>query len=264
MKNYLQLLSEVRQRGTFKSDRTGTGTYSIFGHQLRFDLAAGFPLLTTKRVHLKSIVHELLWFLKGDTNIGYLNDNGVSIWDEWADEKGELGPVYGYQWRSWPTADGRHIDQIENLLRAIGETPDSRRLIVSAWNVADVDNMALPPCHTMFQFYVADGRLSCQLYQRSADLFLGVPFNIASYALLTMMIAQVNGLQPGDFVHTFGDAHIYSNHLQQVDKQLARTPKALAQMQLNPQVTSLFDFKYEDFQLEGYDPDPGIRAVVAV
>lgn len=264
MKNYLQLLSEVRQHGTFKSDRTGTGTYSIFGHQLRFDLSAGFPLVTTKRVHLKSIIYELLWFLKGDTNIGYLNDNGVSIWDEWADEQGNLGPVYGYQWRSWPTADGQHVDQIENLLRAIRETPDSRRLIVSAWNVADVDSMALPPCHTMFQFYVADGRLSCQLYQRSADLFLGVPFNIASYALLTMMIAQVNGLQAGDFVHTFGDAHIYSNHLEQVDKQLERTPKALPRMHLNPEITSLFDFKYEDFRLEGYDPAPGIRAAVAV
>jgi len=264
MKNYLQLLSEVRQHGTFKSDRTGTGTYSIFGHQLRFDLAEGFPLVTTKRVHLKSIIHELLWFLKGDTNVGYLNANEVTIWDEWADADGNLGPVYGYQWRSWPTADGQNIDQIENLLRAIRKTPNSRRLIVSAWNVADVDNMALPPCHTMFQFYIAEGRLSCQLYQRSADLFLGVPFNIASYSLLTMMIAQVNDLKVGNFVHTFGDAHIYSNHLEQVDKQLERSPQPLPQMHLNPNVTSLFDFRYEDFRLEGYAPDPGIRAPVAV
>ena len=264
MKNYLQLLSEVRQHGTFKSDRTGTGTYSIFGHQLRFDLAEGFPLVTTKRVHLKSIIHELLWFLKGDTNVGYLNANDVTIWDEWADADGNLGPVYGYQWRSWPTADGQNIDQIKNLLRAIRKTPDSRRLIVSAWNVADVDNMALPPCHTMFQFYIAEGRLSCQLYQRSADLFLGVPFNIASYSLLTMMIAQVSDLKVGNFVHTFGDAHIYSNHLEQVDKQLERSPQALPQMHLNPNVTSLFDFRYEDFRLEGYTPDPGIRAPVAV
>ena len=264
MKQYLDLMRHVREHGHYKSDRTGTGTLSVFGHQMRFDLADGFPLLTTKKLHLKSIVHELLWFLSGDTNIRYLKDNGVSIWDEWADEKGELGPVYGYQWRSWPAPDGRHIDQIANVVEMIKKNPDSRRLIVSAWNPALVDEMALPPCHALFQFYVADGRLSCQLYQRSADIFLGVPFNIASYALLTMMVAQVCGLKPGEFVHTLGDAHLYSNHLEQADEQLAREPRRLPTIKINPDVTDLFAFRFEDFELEGYDPMPHIKAKVAV
>jgi len=264
MRQYLDLLSHVLAHGTRKDDRTGTGTLSLFGYQMRFDLQAGFPLLTTKKVHLKSIIHELLWFLKGDTNIKYLKDNGVSIWDEWADADGNLGPIYGYQWRSWPAADGRHIDQISEVLEVLKKNPDSRRIIVSAWNVGELANMRLPPCHAFFQFYVADGKLSCQLYQRSADIFLGVPFNIASYALLTMMVAQVAGLKPGDFVHTLGDAHIYLNHLEQVNLQLAREPRALPRMRLNPAVTDLFAFKYEDFTLEGYDPHPGIKAPVAV
>lgn len=250
--------------GHTKTDRTGTGTLSVFGHQSRYDLSAGFPLLTTKKVHLRSILHELLWFIRGDTNIAYLKANQVSIWDEWADENGDLGPVYGKQWRSWPTADGRHIDQLKTVLAQIRETPDSRRMIVSAWNVGEIDNMALPPCHAFFQFYVADGKLSCQLYQRSADLFLGVPFNIASYALLTLMIAQVSGLQPGEFVHTLGDAHIYSNHLDQVNEQLSRTPTALPIMRLNPNVTDLFAFTAEDFVLENYHPQAAIKAPVAV
>jgi thymidylate synthase len=264
MRQYLDLLSHVLAHGTRKDDRTGTGTLSLFGYQMRFDLQAGFPLLTTKKVHLKSIIHELLWFLKGDTNIKYLKDNGVSIWDEWADENGNLGPIYGYQWRSWPAADGRHIDQISEVLEMLRRNPDSRRIIVSAWNVGELANMRLPPCHAFFQFYVADGKLSCQLYQRSADIFLGVPFNIASYALLTMMVAQAAGLKPGDFVHTLGDAHIYRNHLEQVNLQLTREPRALPSMRLNPAVTDLFAFKYEDFTLEGYDPHPGIKAPVAV
>ncbi|MBI3144122.1 MAG: thymidylate synthase [Pseudogulbenkiania sp.] len=264
MKQYLDLMRHVRERGHYKSDRTGTGTLSVFGYQMRFDLADGFPLLTTKKLHLKSIAHELLWFLSGDTNIRYLKDNGVSIWDEWADENGELGPVYGYQWRSWPAPDGRHIDQIANVVEMIRKNPDSRRLIVSAWNPALVDEMALPPCHALFQFYVADGRLSCQLYQRSADIFLGVPFNIASYALLTMMVAQVCGLKPGEFVHTLGDAHLYSNHLEQAEEQLARDPRPLPLMKINPEVTDLFAFRFEDFVLEGYDPHPHIKAKVAV
>lgn len=264
MQTYLQLMQHVLDHGHRKSDRTGTGTVSVFGHQMRFDLAAGFPLVTTKKCHLKSIIHELLWFLKGETNIRYLKENGVSIWDEWADEAGELGPVYGYQWRSWPTADGGHIDQISRVIEQIRRTPDSRRLIVSAWNVADVDKMKLPPCHAFFQFYVADGKLSCQLYQRSADIFLGVPFNIASYALLTLMVAQVCGLKPGDFVHTLGDAHLYLNHLEQAHLQLSREPRKLPTMKINPGVTSLFDFKYEDFVLEDYDPHPPIKAPVAV
>ncbi|MBI5938144.1 MAG: thymidylate synthase [Betaproteobacteria bacterium] len=264
MRQYLDLLQHVLDHGIEKSDRTGTGTVSVFGHQLRFDLGQGFPLLTTKKVHLKSIVHELLWFLQGDTNIKYLKDNGVSIWDEWADAEGNLGPVYGSQWRSWPAADGRHIDQITQVVEQIKRNPDSRRLIVSAWNVGEIDKMKLPPCHAFFQFYVADGRLSCQLYQRSADIFLGVPFNIASYALLTMMMAQVCGLKPGDFVHTLGDAHIYLNHMEQVNTQLARAPRALPQMRINPAVTDIFAFKYEDFTLENYDPHPGIKAPVAV
>jgi len=264
MRQYLDLLSHVLAHGTRKDDRTGTGTLSLFGYQMRFDLEAGFPLLTTKKVHLKSIIHELLWFLKGDTNIKYLKDNGVSIWDEWADENGNLGPIYGYQWRSWPAADGRHIDQISEVLEMLRRNPDSRRIIVSAWNVGELANMRLPPCHAFFQFYVADGKLSCQLYQRSADIFLGVPFNIASYALLTMMVAQAAGLKPGDFVHTLGDAHIYRNHLEQVNLQLTREPRALPSMRLNPAVTDLFAFKYEDFTLEGYDPHPGIKAPVAV
>jgi thymidylate synthase len=264
MKQYLDLLQKIKDEGVFKGDRTGTGTRSIFGHQMRFDLSQGFPVLTTKKLHLRSIIYELLWFLAGDTNVKYLNDNGVTIWDEWADENGDLGHVYGYQWRSWPTPDGRHIDQIEGLVRSLKENPDSRRHIVSAWNVAEIDTMALPPCHTMFQFYVADGRLSCQLYQRSADVFLGVPFNIASYALLTMMMAQVTGLTPGDFIHTTGDTHLYLNHLEQVDLQLSRTPRPLPVMKLNPAVNSIFDFKYEDFTLEGYDPMPGIKAPIAV
>ena len=264
MRSYLDLLRNVFENGTQKSDRTGTGTVSIFGAQLRFDLNAGFPLLTTKKVHLKSIIHELLWFLKGDTNVQYLKDNGVSIWNEWARSDGDLGPVYGYQWRSWPAPDGRHIDQISQVIEMLKKTPDSRRIIVSAWNVADLDKMALMPCHAFFQFYVANGRLSCQLYQRSADMFLGVPFNIASYALLTLMVAQVCDLKPGDFVHTFGDTHIYNNHFDQVREQLTRTPRKLPVMKLNAAVKNIFDFKYEDFTLEGYDPYPLIKAPVAV
>ena len=264
MRSYLDLLRHVLDHGTAKSDRTGTGTVSVFGAQLRFDLNAGFPLLTTKKVHLKSIIHELLWFLKGDTNIQYLKDNDVRIWDEWADKDGNLGPVYGYQWRSWPAPDGRHIDQIAQVIDMLKKTPDSRRIIVSAWNVADLDKMALMPCHAFFQFYAAGGKLSCQLYQRSADMFLGVPFNIASYALLTLMVAQVCGLKPGDFVHTFGDTHVYRNHMEQVTEQLSRTPRALPVMKLNPVVKNILDFKYEDFTLEGYDPHPLIKAPVAV
>jgi len=264
MRQYLDLMKHVLEHGTPKNDRTGTGTISVFGPQMRFDLAAGFPLLTTKKVHLKSIIHELLWFLKGETNIRYLKDNGVTIWDEWADERGDLGPVYGYQWRSWPAPDGRHIDQISDVIDQIQRNPDSRRLIVSAWNVADLPRMALLPCHAFFQFYVAEGRLSCQLYQRSADFFLGVPFNIASYALLTMMVAQTCRLKLGEFVHTFGDAHLYLNHFEQAREQLARQPRALPTMRLNPAVTSLFDFRYEDFVLDNYDPHPAIRAPVAV
>jgi thymidylate synthase len=257
-------MQHVLDNGHQKSDRTGTGTVSVFGHQMRFDLGAGFPLVTTKKCHLKSILHELLWFLQGDTNIQYLKENGVRIWDEWADENGNLGPVYGYQWRSWPTPDGRHIDQISQVIDQIKRTPDSRRLIVSAWNVADVDKMKLPPCHAFFQFYVADGKLSCQLYQRSADIFLGVPFNIASYALLTLMVAQVCGLKPGDFIHTLGDAHLYLNHLDQTREQLSRNPRQLPTMRINPAVQNIFDFKYEDFTLEAYDPHPAIKAPVAV
>jgi thymidylate synthase len=264
MRPYLDLMQHVLAHGTRKGDRTGTGTLSVFGHQMRFDLAAGFPLLTTKKVHLKSIIHELLWFLRGDSNIRYLREHGVTIWDEWADENGELGPVYGVQWRSWPAPDGRHIDQIGEVVREIRENPNSRRLIVSAWNVGQLDHMALPPCHAFFQFYVADGRLSCQLYQRSADIFLGVPFNIASYALLTMMMAQVTGLQPGEFIHTLGDAHLYSNHLEQAQTQLARSPRPLPTLRLNPSVKSLFEFRYEDFELLRYDPHPAIKAPVAV
>ena len=264
MRQYLDLMKQVLEHGTLKMDRTGTGTRSLFGAQLRCNLAAGFPLLTTKKVHLKSIIHELLWFLKGDTNIRYLKENGVTIWDEWADAKGDLGPVYGYQWRSWPAADGRYIDQVSQVVGQIRKNPDSRRLIVSAWNVADLPRMALLPCHAFFQFYVAEGRLSCQLYQRSADFFLGVPFNIASYALLTMMVAQVCGLKLGDFVHTFGDVHLYLNHLEQAREQLSRQPRALPTMHLNPAVTDLFDFRYEDFTLKNYDPHPAIRAPVAV
>jgi len=264
MQAYLELLRRARHEGTFKSDRTGTGTYSVFGHQMRFNLAEGFPVLTTKKLHLKSIIHELLWFLAGDTNIQYLKDNGVRIWDEWADENGNLGPVYGYQWRSWPAPDGRHIDQISNVVEMIKRNPDSRRLIVSAWNPALVDDMALPPCHALFQFYVADGKLSCQLYQRSADIFLGVPFNIASYALLTMMVAQVCGLEVGDFVWTGGDCHLYSNHVEQADLQLSRTTGPLPQMRINPDITDLFAFRFEDFTLEGYQAQPHIAAKVAV
>jgi len=264
MKQYLDLINKVKTQGVRKDDRTGTGTLSIFGHQMRFDLAQGFPLVTTKKVHLKSVIHELLWFLQGDTNIRYLKENGVSIWNEWADENGELGPVYGHQWRSWPTGNGEKIDQIKRVEEAIKTNPDSRRLLVSAWNVAEVQHMALPPCHTLFQFYVAEGKLSCQLYQRSADLFLGVPFNIASYALLTLMVAQVTGLQPGEFIWTGGDCHLYSNHLEQVDLQLAREPYPLPQMKLNPEVTSIFDFKYEDFELVGYQSHAAIKAPVAV
>ncbi len=263
MQQYLDLLRAARERGTFKQDRTGTGTYSLFGWQMRFDLAQGFPLVTTKKTHLRSIIHELLWFLKGETNIRYLQENKVTIWDEWADENGDLGPVYGAQWRSWPSADGP-IDQIAKLLEMIKRNPDSRRLIVSAWNPAEVDKMALPPCHCLFQFYVANGKLSCQLYQRSADIFLGVPFNIASYALLTMMIAQVTGLEPGEFVHSLGDAHLYANHVDQADLQLSREPRPLPTMILNPAVTDLFAFKYEDFTLTGYDPYPAISAPIAV
>jgi thymidylate synthase len=264
MRQYLDLMKHVLEHGARKSDRTGTGTLSIFGAQLRFDLGAGFPLLTTKKVHLKSIIHELLWFLKGETNTRYLKENGVTIWDEWADKNGELGPVYGYQWRSWPAPDGRHIDQVSQIIEQIRKNPDSRRLVVSAWNVADLPKMALLPCHAFFQFYVAGGRLSCQMYQRSADLFLGVPFNIASYALLTLMVAQVCGLKPGDFVHTFGDTHLYLNHLDQAREQLARSPRRLPVMRLNPAVKDLFQFKYEDFTLENYDPHPAIKAPIAV
>lgn len=264
MKQYLDLMQHVLAHGVRKEDRTGTGTQSVFGHQMRFDLGKGFPLVTTKKLHLRSIIHELLWFLKGDTNLKYLKDNGVSIWDEWADENGDLGPVYGYQWRSWPTADGRHIDQISQVVEQIKNNPDSRRIIVSAWNVGEIENMALPPCHAFFQFYVADGKLSCQLYQRSADIFLGVPFNIASYALLTLMVAQVTGLQPGDFVHTLGDAHLYSNHLEQANIQLQREPRNLPAMRLNPDITDLFAFSFDDFELADYDPHPHIKAPVAI
>ncbi len=264
MKQYLDLMAHVRDTGADKTDRTGTGTRSVFGHQMRFDLSEGFPMVTTKKLHLKSIIHELLWFLAGDTNIAYLKENGVSIWDDWADEKGDLGHVYGYQWRSWPTPGGGHIDQIQQVLEQIKNTPDSRRLIVSAWNVADIDTMALPPCHCLFQFYVADGKLSCQLYQRSADIFLGVPFNIASYALLTMMMAQVCGLEAGDFVHTLGDAHLYSNHMEQTDLQLSRDAKALPTMKINPEVKDLFAFTYDDFELVDYAPHAHISAPVAV
>ena len=264
MRQYLDLMDHVRREGHKKTDRTGTGTLSVFGWQMRFDLAEGFPLVTTKKVHLRSIIHELLWFLKGDTNLAYLHANKVTIWDEWADANGDLGPIYGAQWRSWPTPDGGAIDQISDVLRTIKTNPDSRRLIVSAWNPPDIPKMKLPPCHCLFQFYVADGKLSCQLYQRSADIFLGVPFNIASYALLTLMVAQVSDLAPGDFIHTLGDAHLYANHLEQADLQLSRSPKALPRMRLNPAVTNLFNFKYEDFVLEGYDPHPHIAAKVAV
>jgi thymidylate synthase len=264
MRQYLDLLSHVLEHGADRGDRTGTGTRSIFGHQMRFDLEDGFPVLTTKKLHLKSIIHELLWFLAGDTNIAYLKQNGVSIWDEWADAEGNLGPIYGYQWRSWPAPDGRHIDQIANLLRDLRTNPHSRRLVVSAWNPALIDEMALPPCHCLFQFYVAKGRLSCQLYQRSGDIFIGVPFNIASYALLTMMVAQVVGLKPGEFIHTLGDAHLYANHFDQAREQLTRTPKPLPKMWINPEVRDLFAFRYEDFRLEGYVADPNIKAEVAV
>jgi len=264
MQTYLDLMRHVLEHGAKKTDRTGTGTLSVFGHQMRFDLEAGFPLLTTKKLHLKSIIHELLWFLQGSTNTRYLKENGVTIWDEWADAEGNLGPVYGYQWRSWPTPDGRHVDQISELVAQIKKNPDSRRLIVSAWNVADIPRMALAPCHALFQFYVADGKLSCQLYQRSADIFLGVPFNIASYALLTLMMAQVCGLKPGEFVWTGGDCHLYSNHLEQTREQLSRAPRALPTMWINPEVRDIFGFKFEDFRLEGYDPHPGIKAPIAV
>lgn len=264
MQTYLDLMRHVRTHGVRKTDRTGTGTVSVFGYQMRFDLAAGFPLLTTKRLHIKSIIHELLWFLKGDTNVRYLHENGVTIWDEWADAHGELGPVYGAQWRSWPAPDGRRIDQIGQVIEQIKTAPDSRRLIVSAWNVGEIERMALPPCHVLFQFYVADGRLSCQLYQRSADIFLGVPFNIASYALLTLMVAQVTGLKPGEFIHTLGDTHLYSNHLEQTALQLQRTPRPLPRMHLNPEVKSLFGFRYDDFELLNYDPHPSIKAPIAV
>ena len=264
MKQYLDLLQRIVNEGTRKEDRTGTGTLSIFGHQMRFNLEEGFPLLTTKKLHLKSIIYELLWFLKGDSNVKYLQENGVRIWNEWADENGELGPVYGHQWRSWPDYNGGHIDQIQDIVNALKNNPDSRRMIVSAWNVAEVDQMALPPCHCLFQFYVANGKLSLQLYQRSADTFLGVPFNIASYALLTMMMAQVSGLKPGDFIHTTGDTHLYLNHLEQAKEQLKRTPRTLPRMVINPNVTSIFDFKYDDFTLEGYDPLPHIKAEVSV
>jgi thymidylate synthase len=264
MQQYLDLMRHILEHGAKKEDRTGTGTQSVFGYQMRFDLAKGFPMVTTKKLHLRSIIYELLWFLKGETNIKYLKENNVSIWDEWADEKGELGPVYGYQWRSWPTPDGGHIDQITQLIDQIKKNPDSRRLIVSAWNVADINKMKLPPCHAFFQFYVADGKLSCQLYQRSADVFLGVPFNIASYALLTMMVAQVCNLKPGDFVHTLGDAHLYTNHLEQTRLQLSRDLKPLPTLKINPEVKSIFEFKFEDFTLENYDPHPHIKAAVAV
>lgn len=264
MQTYLNLLQHILDHGVDKGDRTGTGTRSVFGYQMRFDLSAGFPVLTTKKLHLKSIIHELLWFLAGDTNIAYLKTHGVRIWDEWADENGDLGPVYGSQWRSWPTPDGQHVDQISELIQQLKSNPDSRRHIVSAWNVAEIDNMKLPPCHCLFQFYVADGKLSCQLYQRSADVFLGVPFNIASYALLTMMVAQVCDLEVGDFVHTLGDAHLYSNHVDQVQTQLARTPKTLPVMKINPAVTDLLAFTFDDFTLQGYEADPSIAAPIAV
>jgi len=264
MKQYLDLMRHVREHGTRKEDRTGTGTVSVFGYQMRFDLSAGFPLVTTKKVHLRSIIHELLWFLKGDTNIRYLHDNNVTIWDEWADASGDLGPVYGSQWRSWPAAGGRSIDQVGAVIDTLRNNPDSRRIIVSAWNVAEIENMALPPCHAFFQFYVADGKLSCQLYQRSADIFLGVPFNIASYALLTLMMAQVTGLEAGEFIHTFGDAHLYLNHLEQTDLQLSRDPKPLPVMVINPDIDDLFAFTFDDFELQGYDPHPHIKAPVAV
>jgi len=264
VKQYLDLMRHVRDNGVTKEDRTGTGTVSVFGYQMRFDLSEGFPLVTTKKCHLRSIIHELLWFLKGDTNIAYLKENGVKIWDEWADENGNLGPVYGSQWRSWPTADGKHIDQIAIILDQIKNSPDSRRIIVSAWNVAEIENMALPPCHSFFQFYVADGKLSCQLYQRSADIFLGVPFNIASYALLTMMVAQACGLEVGDFIHTLGDAHLYSNHMEQVELQLSREPFALPKMKLNSEVKDLFKFTFDDFELCNYEFHPHIKAPVAV
>lgn len=264
MQQYHDLMRHVLTHGTKKEDRTGTGTISVFGYQMRFNLQEGFPLVTTKKLHLRSIIHELLWFLQGDTNIRYLKENGVSIWDEWADEQGNLGPVYGYQWRSWPTADGRHIDQITEVIKTIKQNPDSRRIIVSAWNVGEIKNMALPPCHAFFQFYVADGKLSCQLYQRSADIFLGVPFNIASYALLTMMVAQVCGLEAGDFVHTFGDAHLYLNHLEQAELQLSRDFKPLPQMKINPDVKDIFGFRFEDFELLNYNPHPHIKAPVAI
>ena len=264
MQQYFDLLEHILEHGYLKGDRTGTGTRSVFGYQMRFDLSQGFPLMTTKALHLRSVIHELLWFLAGDTNIRYLNQNGVKIWDAWANSEGELGPIYGYQWRSWPTSDGRHIDQISQVVEQIEKDPDSRRHIVCAWNVADVEKMKLPPCHTLFQFYVVDGALSCQLYQRSADVFLGVPFNIASYALLTLMVAQVCGLRPAEFVHTFGDVHLYLNHHDQARAQLERTPRRLPLMQLNPDVTSIFDFSYEDFALEGYDPHPSIKAPIAV
>lgn len=264
MQQYLDLLNHVLIHGTDKSDRTGTGTRSVFGHQMRFDLTEGFPLLTTKKLHIRSILHELLWFLKGSTNTSYLKENNVTIWDEWEDQNGDLGPIYGYQWRSWPTYDGNHIDQISQVVNQIKTNPDSRRLLVSAWNVAQVDQMKLPPCHIMFQFYVANGELSCQLYQRSADIFLGVPFNIASYALLTSMVAQVCGLRPKEFIHTLGDAHIYSNHFDQAKLQLTREPKQLPKLIINPEVTDIFDFKFEDFKIEDYNPDPHIKAIVAV
>lgn len=264
MNQYLQLLDHTLKNGIEKSDRTGTGTVSVFGHQMRFNLAEGFPLLTTKKLHLKSIIYELLWFLKGETNVKYLNENGVSIWNEWAKENGELGPIYGYQWRNWPAASGKHIDQISQIIESITHNPDSRRHIVSAWNVGEIENMALPPCHVLFQFYVANGKLSCQLYQRSADIFLGVPFNIASYALLTMMIANVTNLKPGDFVHTLGDAHIYLNHVEQVKLQLTREPRPLPKMVINPNVKSIFDYSFGDFKLEGYDPHPHIKGAIAV
>jgi thymidylate synthase len=264
VKQYHDLMRHVLSTGVKKTDRTGTGTISVFGYQMRFDLQEGFPLLTTKKLHTKSIIHELLWFLKGDTNIGYLQENGVKIWDEWADDQGNLGPVYGSQWRSWPAADGRHIDQIEQVVRQLKTNPDSRRMIVSAWNVGEIDKMQLPPCHAFFQFYVADGKLSCQLYQRSADIFLGVPFNIASYALLTLMMAQVCGLKPGEFIHTLGDAHLYSNHLEQANLQLSREVRKLPVMKINPEVKDILSFRFEDFTLEGYDPHPHIKAEVAV
>jgi thymidylate synthase len=264
MKTYLDLLADILAHGAPKGDRTGTGTRSVFGRQLRFDLQAGFPLLTTKKLHTRSIIHELLWFIRGETNIAYLNEHGVRIWDEWADPQGDLGPIYGYQWRSWPAPDGRTIDQLSEVITQIRADPDSRRLIISAWNVAQIPAMALPPCHALFQFYVAEGRLSCQLYQRSADVFLGVPFNIASYSLLTMMVAQVTGLAPGEFVHTFGDVHLYQNHIEQAQLQLAREPRPLPSMEINPAVTSIFDFRFEDFELKNYDPHPHIKAPVAV